>query len=275
MKEIKTIDHALSTKNGIVMYSNKYPIIGVRTYYNEDDEIKKEVTIGGSILDNIISGNNDIDYNNIIKTERILFTAFCFATIILSILFCNMSFFVALIGLFYSKTISDYALIGVEVRSYQKQRKDKNSIPRFHAAEHKVINAYEKKQNIPTFEEVEKASRFSKKCGTMAFFNNMIRSTCFAVFLIVLSISSASYNLSFWQILLVSFFAAFIFYTVFYFIKEFDLLRFMQILVTEKPTEREINLAIEAIKNFEELEKDLQEDGKCGGIEIVFDSGDF
>ena len=41
---------------------------------------------------------------------------------------------------------------------------------RYHAAEHKVINAYKTLQRIPKVQEVRKASRFSSECGSNEIF---------------------------------------------------------------------------------------------------------
>lgn len=57
-------------------------------------------------------------------------------------------------------------------------------------------------------------------------------------------------------------------------LKERGTLKFMQVFATSELTEKELQLAIEAVKNFEELEESII-NGTVEGFEIEFASDDF
>ena len=109
----------------------------------------------------------------------------------------------------------------------------------------RVINAYERLQIIPTFDEVKASSRFSKNCGSRKIIFKITIDT-----LISLAMAfGAGWNGLVYLLLL-------IFIIIFMAIAEHKgWLRFLQVFITTEPSDSEI--AIEAIKAFKKMEEKL------------------
>lgn len=112
---------------------------------------------------------------------------------------------------------------------------------KFHGAEHMVCNAFRKLERIPTLEEIVSYSRFSKNCGTN-FHTAMLMWCVFA--LVATLIPNEIYM--FIGMVLES--------AVILILLQSGHLNFMQRFTTEEPTERELIVAIEAMKVFIENE---------------------
>ena len=281
MEETKTIYHAMSTNNGIICYSNLIPVMCVSTYYDENEVIQKEERFGISMLDAITEDS----YTRASKKENNIFIVIMlFLSIFLTIFSKNVVFGLIFMYFYSRNTFEYYQMFYLVVTEFKTKNGTKRSLAKFHAAEHKAINAYTKKQEVPTFEEVKKASRFSEKCGSMMLFNKIMEDTSYALVLIVftecINLILEKFNIAniLWLRITVSIAFAVILIGVyailFDFVKRKGLFKFMQVFDTTNPTEKEINLAIEAIKNFEQLEKDILS-GNTKSVKIICGSDGF
>lgn len=124
------------------------------------------------------------------------------------------------------------------------------SIARYHSAEHMVINCYEKLKRIPTFEEVKNASRFHKRCGSRMYINNMVMHLLLSLSYAFVANWNVIFHLSLCILILI----------FRLFADKEGWLRFLQVFVTAKPSDEDIELAIEGIKNYEKMEKVFQDD---------------
>lgn len=113
---------------------------------------------------------------------------------------------------------------------------------KFHAAEHMIVNAYSKLHRIPSLEELRKYSRFSTRCGTNKLLT--ILNAC------IISLISLLFKLDSRLLFIVMMILCACIL--------FGLLNFVQILVTEPPTDRELNVAIEGLKAWLENEQEKQ-----------------
>ena len=253
----KIVKHALSLDNGIILYSNIFPILGVKTYYDENDNIRYEYTRG--YPDNFIF--KAVESDNKIRIWAMIFNL---ALIVFSLFYIDIGKY-ALVASFYafiiSHAISDYIAIILWILRHKIMKKEGYSLSKFHAAEHMVINAYEKKQGIPTYEEIKKSSRITNDCGSMETFNQIFSKTLFTV-LTYLTVE-ACIKFADWFIKtqvdrgplfyidLVILILSIIIINAYIYI----LINLIQILVTSKPTDRELRLAEKAINKYEAVER--------------------
>lgn len=115
------------------------------------------------------------------------------------------------------------------------QNKDVKSLTRYHAAEHAVINAYNKTNEVPDLEEVKNYSSYLSSCGSL-------EDNIFAILFIGLGIGNFLYtSLSFMIFILV-------FYLLVLVLAKLKLLSWTEALVLSKPTDDEYNVAIKALE---------------------------
>ena len=139
------ITHARSQIDGIVFYSETVPTVGVVSLLTEEGKIlAKPQFIGISdFLDNssVVSLlHNQPDKRIIIAIDAVL--------ILLAILSHN--FLAVLAAVNFSVNVS-YRLYTLLCLVYCMKFGNMKSLSRFHAAEHKAINAYNLLERVPTF----------------------------------------------------------------------------------------------------------------------------
>lgn len=257
MDNKKRVLEARSKRNGIVFYSNKNPLICYEVYINEKGEIQKE-----KIPREVSEGrDNDAwmpEYSvKLRRIEKILKVVMAVVGIISIIIIKKISI---AIGLMYFSMIALRDFLRFVELSYQLKCGEKQPIARFHAAEHMVLNAYERKQRIPTIEEIKKASRFDRNCSSKTSINKIF---IFGIMSAVICLSGS--------ISIYSYFILIIAVIIFNVIQQrYNILKFLQVFVTKKPSNKEIEVALEGIKFFEEMEEQIPELFKMGGILICF-----
>lgn len=243
MSEIK---QAYSKRNGIVFYSNDCPGMAVEAYI-ENGEIKTQIVPKGFL--NFIErfGVYYNEPNNVTFKFNPKIVVF-YDIMLIAISIFTMDFNLIFASFYFSFTTSFDLFIFLNIIYILKFGKEK-SVGRYHAAEHMAINAYNTLHRIPTVEEVKKFSRFSKNCGSERNIRNII---IFSSLSILFAINISKF--SFWLILLYP-----ILFILMILDMKYSILRFLQILVTNKPTDLEIKVAIKGIEELEKFEKDFKE----------------
>ena len=243
MEEKRYINEARSKKNGIVFYSNKFPLIGSKTF--RDDSGKIQSIIIPTQLDGFI------DYLGTLNGKGKVFNKWkviIFDVILVSIclLFKKIWFVTAAV---YFSIFASFDFFRLAKISYKMKSKkgSERSTAKYHAAEHMAINAYEKLQRIPTLDEVKTFSRFSENCGSQKIFGKIIYNTLISFALAFV----ASWNVCVYLVLVIAI------AVLAEFVKHKGYLRFLQVLITNVPSDSELEVAIEGIKNFEEMEKNF------------------
>ena len=147
-----------------------------------------------------------------------------------------------------SRELIDVLLSAIEMR----KKNDKNyCVAEFHSAEHMAVNAYEKLQRIPSLAEVKKFSRFSDDCGSRKVFNVIVYPFTVCVIWIIIP-----YVTSHWLL-----FAIWASYFLLLFLNiKFHILKFLQVIFTKPPSDEQLMLAIEGLRQFEILEENLKND---------------
>ena len=120
--------------------------------------------------------------------------------------------------------------------------------------------AYMDLNRIPTIQEVKKYSRFSEYCGSMYFINKVVKPICLSVVTLFFSydMSIIIRILIYLPILL-----------LIDHIQKRGWFKYLQVLFIDKPTDQEIEVAIEGIKEYEKMEDSIKRNYK-GAIFIGF-----
>lgn len=235
---------ARSKSNGIIFYSQKCPLYGSKTFRDKSGKIQTRIVF--------VPNNNYMDYLEDKSQKKNLhskYVALIFNIMLLTICLLSESiWFILAAGQF--SLFASFELFDFIEKSYQWKLKKGNtkSIARYHSAEHMVINCYEKLKRIPTFEEVKKASRFHKRCGCSVNINNIVMNLLLSLSTAFVANWSIIFCLSLYIILILIFRL---------FADKKGWLRFLQVFVTAKPSDEDIELAIEGIKNYEKMEEDF------------------
>ncbi len=215
------ISNAFSTENGILLF---FPNTdkALYTYYDDKSNIMFKLLNSENCSNELISANNSL----------IIRIFLCIIAITISIYF-NKIF----CGFFFVLTISRHLSAFIEIAIFNSKRK------RFHGAEHKIINCYNKGRCLPTLDEIRKSSILHKDCGSQKEFNLLIS----RLIVLVLLVFGKKYILY-----------CFIIYIFLPIILNFlKLTLFAQLLVVKVPTDYELELASVAIKKYDEMQKYL------------------
>lgn len=235
---------ARSKRNGIIFYSNICPFLGCETFLDSSGKINNEV---------IYMDSKSNSFSEVSKQEKPpskwKIIVFDILLIITCILLKNINLIIA--AFYFSLVVSFDFFRFLKVSYHLKLKKGINySTGKFHAAEHMVLNAYEKLQRVPTLEELKSFSRFSKSCGSRSITDQLILEIIVSLCLAF----GATLPIPIYLLLLVIV-CTFVIISI-----KTGLFRFAQILLTNKPSDKELQLAIEGIKNFEEMENSIYED---------------
>lgn len=232
---------ARSKRNGIIFYSSICPLVGSETFRDESGEIQTRVVP-------VELDNYECYLENLCQKKKTHkeYRVLIFDVLLLTICLLSGNIWFLLAASYFSLYVS-FDLFNFIEDSYQRKSKKGNSqsIARYHAAEHMVINCYEKLKRIPTFEEVKKASRFHKRCGSRVRINNMVMNLLVSLSTVFVANWSIIFHLVFCILILI--------FRIF--ADEKGWLRFLQVFVTAKPSDEDIKLAIEGIKNYERMEE--------------------
>lgn len=252
---MKHINQARAKEDGIVFYSNATHLIGYYTFRDSNDEIRWTTVLTNE--DELEEINKDrgkqVNKRTIIALDAIL--------VGIGVILRNIS--VIMGALYFSIFISRYFFYEIKIIYMIKFRKGRfQSIARYHAAEHMVIKAYEKLQRIPTIQEARTFSRFSKRCDSNKIIFKTIYYTVLSICVVLIGFFNGSICILITSISIILILIA-------------DLkkwLRFFQVLFTNVPSDDELEVAIEGLKNFERMEEEIRNpDNPFGVIGMLMD----
>lgn len=237
---------ARSKRNGIIFYSEECPIFGSEAFRDESGKIQtRMVPIKLDLYERYQ------EHKSQKKKSHSKHVALIFDILLLTICLLSKRIWFVLAAGYFSLLIS-FELFEFIEDSYQMKSKKRNakSTARYHSAEHMVVNCYEKLKRIPTFEEVKKASRFHKRCGSIEIIDNIVMH-------LLLSLSIAF--VANWSTVLYLLLLCILILIFRVLADKKGWLRFLQVFFTAKPSDEDIELAIEGIKNYEKMEKAFQD----------------
>lgn len=188
------VKEAVSRHNGIAFHSQLCPIYYV-IEQNEDEKITMKVLLDSELDQSKIRKA----YKEIPKHPILLVTFVLSVSFLLTAITNNTAFFLG--GAYFIlrsyQELMDLIINFIILHFTPYGRLN----AQYHAAEHMVVNAYEKYQRIPTMIEIEKSSPFSERCGSLLLINHIIIKFVYGIFFGLLP--SCSLFISYWIILLV------------------------------------------------------------------------
>ncbi len=254
MLKDNSINTSRAVTDGIIHVSSILPLVCSKTYRDEEGKIKNIVY--PQIFDSIFNSEfNELSAK--LHIDMLVFVPINIFLFFFSIFFNSTR--IAFFMLYFCAFVSYKFVIFVKMFFYLKFRY--KSIARYHAAEHMANNACRALGRIPTMEEVKHFSRFSKYCGSMSDINYL-----------VLTLSSSLLILFFHE---QSLLIATLLLALLYFIGiKYRLFRFLQVIYTNKPTDADLEVAIESLKNYQEMENDIK-NGTLKDFELTLKLGDL
>lgn len=240
----KCIMHARSSKNGIIFYSNSFPLICSKTFRDSSGQIHS-IVIPGELVDYIGTVNGE---KRKLKNWHVFAVLTTFDILLISFCLLIKNFFLVALSIYFSLFVS-FDFFNLILSSYLMKSKNGSlvSLAKFHSAEHMAVNAYEQLQRIPTLGEIKCFSRFSSKCGFMPIVGRIV--THLSVIILLLFAIGGNMSAYYFALAIIPTFMVLAWRKGWF--------EFLQVLVTTPPTDSELEVAIEGLKNFEEMEKAL------------------
>lgn len=268
MSKKKEILHARSKENGIVFYSNKFPDLCYEAYIDEKGEIQTEPkpSIYMELEDylGMLVPRRNKDREK--KETFYLRITLVLLGVLFGIIIKNISVSIAFlyVAIFVAEDFVKFANI-----VHQTKFGNYKASGKFHSAEHMATKAYEKYGRIPTMLELKKMSRFDKYCGSRKYILKIVYYTLAAV---IIAFCNYLPNYVYFGTLAVL--MLFLILDM-----KFNLSRVLQLLVTNKPTDKELEVAIEGLRLFEVFETQLPGDDFCPAgmifVEIVYEGSEM
>lgn len=238
MLKDNSISTSQATNNGIIHASKIIPSICSKTYRDEEGKIKSVVY--PQVLDSVFN-SEFFEISSKLKVNMYVFMAFNTLLLFISTLFNNTRF---MFFMLYFCIFVSYKLV-ICIKSSFYMNVFCSSIGKYHSAEHMVNNAYRALGRIPSMEEIKHFSRFSIYCSSMNNINYVVLSL--SASLLILFFNGLKLLIASLLLVLFSIIAV-----------KFCLFRFLQIFYTVKPTDAELEVAIESLKNYEQMENEIK-----------------
>ena len=264
MTQHKYVKMARSRKNGIILFSNTLPFLCAEALVDENDKIVSRITQLVVGEDEFMNAFGILDKRKLFSIkETVIFDVFLvIVSLLVSLLLKNICVLLASVYFCFYMSVPFFTFIKLAY-VMKSSKESKYSVAKFHSAEHMVINAYTDLQRIPSFDEVKKASRFSRHCGSMKLIEDLSFKMVFAILIACIGIPGLT-------ILNYALLVLFVFILYILEIKN-KWLKVLQVFITSTPSDTEIEVAIEAIKNFEQMENAFSGGSECIMINVVHD----
>lgn len=240
----KCIMRARSCLNGIVFYSNSFPLICSKTFRDSSGQIYS-IVISEESISRLETLNGEKPR---LKKWHVFAAISVFDIFLISFCFFIKNVFLVALSIYFSLFVS-FDLLGLILSSYLMKSKNGSlvSLAKFHAAEHMAINAYEQLQRIPALDEIKSFSLFSKDCGFMLIMHRIV--THLSVIILLLFAIGGNMSAYYFALAIIPAFMIIAWHKGFF--------KFLQVFVTTPPTDNELEVAIEGLKKFEEMEEAL------------------
>ena len=242
----RVILSARSSQDGIIFYSSQNPGLGVQAILTPEGKCKTGpiITIledffgllgGGSVMNYVISKKA------VIILDLVILALVCLTRNI-SFIFAWIYFaFLASVDVFQSISLA----IAIKLGDLQR-------LGRFHSAEHMSVEAYNALKRVPSLDELKKYSRFSEHCGSFPSFQKSFNYSILSLFIAIGSLV----NLRAYIVMMI------LTISLLYVVLRYKLVKYLQVFLTNKPTDEELNVAIEGLRELEMLDDNFESD--CG-----------
>lgn len=233
---------ARSQVDGIVFYSETVPTVGVVSSVTNEGKIQAKSKFLG-VSDFL--GNDSVASLLSKQLSKWIVIIIDVALVLLSILSGNIC---AILAAVYFSINTSYIFCSLLYLVYCMKFGNMKSLARFHAAEHKAVNAYSSLERVPTFEELKNASMFSTACGSRISIRAVIFQTLIPMELWLLMPVSG------WIYLITVFLTTLICYLD----TKFHIFLPLQFLFVSQPTDIELQVALEGLKVYDKMECSYQ-----------------
>ncbi len=245
------INKAISFKKGIFFYSNHIPEFGVYSHL-ENGEIKVErrpFPVELLYAENVLF----LSKRKIKTISAIL----VLLALVLNVLFYRFvpNIGIATFGFLTTNYEFFFALCHLFFDAHINKNTD-NRAPRFHAAEHIIVNYYNKFNEAP--ENMSKLNynlMFDVHCG---YYKDIGEILFYLTYLIPFTFLRAK-TFTLFFIIALSFLTFSGFLT--YFLHKFNLLKYLEIIYLKKPTSVELEVAKKGLEAWIKMEKEFEESG--------------
>lgn len=240
---MKNITNAFSKNDGIIFQSTMTPELSVEATRDEKGEI--HVIILPSIIVEALEFYEAFQIEELNKSFRRLVWGFDLILVGNSFFTNNIGFILA--SIFFSIMLSQ-DLFGFIKFAYKMKAGTKRQTAKYHSAEHMAVNAHRKLHRVPTLEEIRFYSRFCKQCGSrIAIYKIVIYGTT-CLLLSILNITPLYIYLPL-SLVIITFVLVGCFQ---------GWLIFLQIFVTNKPSDSELEVAIKGLEVLQKLDNSIE-----------------
>ena len=245
MKQEVTINHARSRSDGIVFYSSQEPGLCVTSIVTEEGEyITSPSFMIFEDLFSFLSG----EYAT---TRPKWATAIDILALVIAIVTSINDWIhlpIRIVGALYFILTAEKYTYGFLITVLGMKFGSDKTLARFHAAEHKVINAYKRYGGVPSMEELRQSSPYSKDCSSRSVIRSSVIDTMIALAMLLLVKNTFMYIS-----VLVAMFILFVLDV------KLGVLLPLQRLVFNNPTDVELTVALNGIKEYDAMEKRIME----------------
>ena len=260
---MRDLRNAQSYENGIAFYSSILSDVFVYMSYDKDKKIQNKIyTNQGREFQN--TAERFKKHKSTIKNISLIIGILIMSLAAIT----NRTEIILSSFVFVMFVLENLVYMLFDAKTFRfKDKETMYSLVKFHGAEHMAVNAYYRLKRIPTLEEVKKESMFSIRCGSLIRIRKVVyySLTCLVILLLRFDLKTYLYGAA-----VLGIFS--IIETNTNFLKVFE------ILFVSKPTDDELVLAIEGLKEFEKMEESFEKKEKLfGRINFRFDeeTGEF
>ena len=237
MREYLEINKAMSMNDGVIFYSKRHEGHCIIATINEQGNIKTKLTTN-EIADKEYDENIQKNFNFVSKVLFLIGGVMAIIAFLICTAIIMQNLILGIKALFTAMVI----IVIVSIIIIVVFGNGGGNVSKVHAAEHKVLNAYRDLGRVPTLDEVNSYSRFSKYCGTVIAVRWLMYSVglllCFTIINIIwLPVVAIVIDIIFWIL------------------QNVGLIKYFQVFTTKEPTDRELMLVIEGMKAWVKKEQ--------------------
>jgi hypothetical protein len=248
-KTFKDVQEAMSSVNGIIFYSDQYDLpFGVETFIDEKGRMRSKLYLVSNynVLRNMES-RWFYESDDIAKVNPIFLLIIRLLLIIIAVFSKNFNITFAI--LYFSVMALHELVLVIFQCKYIKQNEKGKRLGRFHAAEHKSLNAYRKYERVPTCDEIKAESKISRSCGSR-FIIRKIATVTAVSFIIAVAVNKS----------LVLYVVSIIILIVLFILEnKVNYLRIFQYMFVNEPTDEEIEVARNCLIMYEKVNNNMEE----------------
>lgn len=254
MENKRKMINATSLRNGIILMSGVTNQLQVKSYFDSDTNTIQTITRWHSdfkLNREIDEDLKEVDMKQIEKLETsVKRVGWCINLVLIlysALIARNINYIMG--ALYYSFTCSKYLYVYIYQSFTMKVLNGtEKEVARYHSAEHMILNAYNKLERVPSLEEIKTFSRFSEYCGSRTIISIIIGYISISL---AIAFSDKIHIIAGLLICIISIILS-------KKMLEKDFVKVEQILLTEPPTDLELEVAIKGLDTLLKEEEKIK-----------------